>query len=377
MLVHRAVGQPGTARVVSRNVDALTQLISAERAIGFDAAVAYVTDSGVDALLYAVDQAGLGARWSAMKKRFLVSCDWFRSDPTALERLHSTPSTTVRVHDGARVVARGGCVPYVPWHPKWFAVVGPAIRGNFCGSGNLSRNGLLTGHEVGVLQIVSRPTSAAERAVDTSLRAGATWFERHWRPATPLMSVWAEYQRRFAENPPNSAGRNDDDADASGRVGKRHGLTPAQLAALSAAPNFWIDAGILSHNRGPNRPGNQLMMSALMRVFFGAAAIEVDQNTLVAKPVVEHPRNNAVQAEAPIRFSDNSMDVISLPVPETPWPATYDDMTLLFTKVARASSLHFVLTVRDPAGSQGWRNQSIAQGTAYEMRSGRKWGVFR
>lgn len=374
MLIQTTVGQPGTAGAPARNVDALVQLMLA-KTTHFDAAIAYVTDGGVDALLDAVMSKSAEQQWLALRKRFLVSCDWFRSDPTALERLASLPAA-VRVFDGRRVVPRPGCVPYVPWHPKWFAARGATSRGILCGSGNLSRNGLLSGHEAGVLQIVNRPTSKAERDVEHSIRDGETWFERHWRRATPLPEVLDSYRRAFKARPAPPAGRNDDDSDASGRVGRRHGLTVDQLAALAAASNFWIEGGTLSRNRGPNRPGNQLMMSALMRVFFGAPATEVDENTAVARPTIEHPRIAGLIAEAPIRFSDNSMDVISLPVPETPWPSTYDDKTLLFTKVSRGSALHYSLTVRAASGAKPWRDASSARRTSYAMRSGRQWGVF-
>ncbi|GAB3349525.1 hypothetical protein GCM10027300_12680 [Modestobacter lapidis] len=375
MLIHRVVTQPGTHRVASRNIDALMELLASGSPTAFDAAVAYVTDSGVDALVAEIGSSRVGPAWLAMRKRWLVSCDWLRSDPTALNRLQSMPFSEVRVHDGDRVVARPGCVPFVPWHPKWFAIRGRGVRGCLCGSGNLSRNGLLTGHEVGVLQIVTRPTSAAERSVDTSLRDGESWFERQWRAATPLGRVLDAYAAQFSKTPQGLA-RNDDVSDATGGVGSRYGLTPAQLVALSTGTHFWIEAGILSRNRGPGRPGNQLMMSALMRVFFGAEASEVPQNTLVARPIVEHPIQSAVRVEAPIRFSDNSMDVISLPVPDAPWPASYDDQTLMFSKVNRHSSRHFILVSRNAQLSEEWRQKSMDQGTSYEMRSGRRWGVY-
>jgi hypothetical protein len=375
MLVQRLVGQPGTATSRERNVDAIADLIAA-RATRFDAAIAYVTDSGVDALLSAITSRGVETEWSGIDKRFLVSCDWFRSDPTALRRIASLPAR-VRVHDGKRVVARTGCVPFTPWHPKWFAIHGPAVHGHFCGSGNLSRNGLLNGHEAGLLQMVQQPSNKAEHLVESSIKAGIGWFDRNWRRATPLNDVVSDYEKAFTSQPKTFAGRNDDTSDSSGRVGRRYGLSADQLAALTSGTNFWLEGGTLSRNRGPGRPGNQLMMSALMRVFFGAKATEVNQNTAVARPTIEHPTQPGVTVNAPIRFSDNSMDVISLPVPESPWPSSYDDMTLLFTKVARGSSLHYILTVRTRSGSKRWRAASSAQGTSYTMRSGRQWGIFK
>lgn len=60
------------------------------------------------------------------------------------------------------------------------------------------------------------------------------------------------------------------------------------------------------------------MMSALMRLFFGASAEEVPRNTALGTVAIEHPNDPSLVAPPPIRFSDNSMDVISLLVPEAP-----------------------------------------------------------
>lgn len=120
------------------------------------------------------------------------------------------------------------------------------------------------------------------------------------------------------------------------------------------------------------------MMSAMMRVFFGGAPVSVAQNTAVGRAIIEHPDVPALQVDAPIRFSDNSMDVITLPVPEGAWPPGYDNMTLMFEKVARGTSLHYVLRVRTTSGARAWRRSSATQGTTYAMQGGRgrRWGVY-
>lgn len=112
MLLQRMIGQPGVSGTHVRNVDAILELVGSG-AVAFDSAVAYVTDSGVDALLREVSAQGADVAWNGLTKRFLVGIDWYRSDPTALERLAGVPAT-IRVHDGLRVVDRKGCVPYVP-----------------------------------------------------------------------------------------------------------------------------------------------------------------------------------------------------------------------------------------------------------------------
>ena len=374
MLHQRLIGQPGITGKPVKNVDAIIELINSG-ASTFDSAVAYVTDSGVDALLRTIWSYGADPAWSTLKKRFLVGVDWYRTDPTALERLSALPAT-IRVHDGSRVIARKGCVPFTPWHPKWFSTQGPTGRGQLIGSGNLSRNGLMSGHEAGLLQIVADPANEAERLVEDTIRSGHEWFERMWQGATPLSTVIDQYRRGFEALPKGHVGRNDDVADGSGRVGTRNRLSADQLASLASATNFWIEGGTLTRNRGPARSGNQLMMSALMRVFFGSPAIEVPRNTAVGSATIEHPQNKSVIVNSPIRFSDNSMDVITLPVPELPWPTSYDDSVLLFTKVSRGDRLHYALTVRPTNRAGRWRSASSTKGTRYSMRSGRRWGVF-
>jgi hypothetical protein len=375
MIEQRMIGQPGRSGAPVSNIDAIIELVRVG-AGAFDAAVAYVTDTGVDTLLSNVSSSGADAQWTGASKRFLVSIDWYRSDPTALERLAALPAE-VRVHDGTRVVDRPGCVPFVPWHPKWFSVHGASVRGHLVGSGNLSRNGLVSGHEAGTLQIVRKPSNKTEKVVDSAIQAGEAWFQHSWSAATPLSTIIDKYRRGFAARPKTEVARNDDVADVSGRVGTRHGMSADQLAALTSATNFWIESkGGISRNRGPSRPGNQLNMSALMRVFFGGSADEVPRNSALVTVTIEHPRNETTSTAAPIRFSDNSMDVITLPVPESPWPTSYDDRVLLFTKATRGDALRYVLTVRSDAGARVWRSSSKNQGTSFSMRSGRRWGVF-
>lgn len=376
MIVHEVVGQPGAGLGPTTNVAAIRNLVGTSGVTGFDAAVAYVTDGGVDTLLRAVDAPTTAGVWAGLTKRFLVSVDWCRSDPTALERLAAIPNTQVKVHDGARVVGRTGCVPLLPWHPKWFAVNGPGVRGVLCGSGNLSRNGLSRGHEAGIVQVVRTPRTAAEMAIETSLANGALWFETYWRDATLAHRILPQYRAEYARHPAGVVGRNEDASDGSALAPRGRGLKPEQITRLASATNLWIEAGALSRNRGEDEPGNQLMMSAMTRVFFGAEPCMVPKNTRFENIIVEHPNDPNERVATTLRYSHNSMDVLGLPVPLAPWPSVYDGKIVLFTKVARGTELHYVLTVRGASGAHPWRRRSAGQGSAYVMRSGREWGVF-
>ena len=61
MIEQRMIGQPGRSGAPVRNIDAIVDLVRVG-ATAFDAAVAYVTDSGVDALLSNISSSGADSR---------------------------------------------------------------------------------------------------------------------------------------------------------------------------------------------------------------------------------------------------------------------------------------------------------------------------
>ncbi|MFC9358083.1 hypothetical protein ACFTZB_16115 [Rhodococcus sp. NPDC057014] len=375
MFITGFVGQPTTTGTYFRNIDGLLRLISQQRVTDLEAAVAYASWSGVEYLKQELTAGGLLGRWDRIRKRMLVGIDWCRSDPGAFEQLVGL-GVDLRIFDGDRVATRDGCVPYVPWHPKRFAVKGAGIKGALTGSGNLSRNGLSLGHEAGTLLIVSRPTNSAERQAMRNLEEAERWFDDHWKSASPIARILSNYRMQHRRTQRVMGGVTDDASAPSDRVGRLRGLTAEQLRALLSAENYWVEAGTLSKNLGPNSPGNQLMTSAMTRTFFGATADDVVKNTTVCRVILQHPNHAELEVEVSVRYSDNSMDVIGLPKPQSPWPASYDGMTLKFQKIAQGKSRLFVLEVRDPASANEWRNSSAGQQTEYTMQSGRRWGVF-
>jgi hypothetical protein len=44
---------------------------------------------------------------------------------------------------------------------------------------------------------------------------------------------------------------------------------------------MWIETGNITKNRGPELPGNQLMMKRMSRVFFGFSAKDLVENSTV------------------------------------------------------------------------------------------------
>src|SRR6266496_3709793 len=137
-----------------------TELFASAMAVGpftgISSAVAYATIGGVK-LLEETLRDGLGESWDGMNKKWLVGIDWCRSDPPALDRLASFNNLEVKVPDGDTIVARTGCLPSQTYHPKVFMLTSRRRTAIICGSGNLSRNGLSRGCEIGGLIALDSP----------------------------------------------------------------------------------------------------------------------------------------------------------------------------------------------------------------------------
>jgi hypothetical protein len=231
------------------------------------------------------------------------------------------------------------------------------------------------GHEIGNVIVIQNPSNGAERDVNASCIGVANWFDREWNRAAPYPSIRADYLTAFEDwaRRPSPPVTDDDSADVD-FAPRRRALTPEQLRQLRTCQTFWIDAGLLSRNRGPTRPGDQLMMKRLMRVYFGIPAVDVPENTALGIVTIEY--GGVPRADCTLRFSDNSMDVLTLPVPGAGGPPTYDNQTLRFDRRA-GTDVHFDLTVATGATAGAWKRKSQRAGTAYRLSSGgREWGVF-
>ncbi|MBY5162096.1 hypothetical protein [Salsipaludibacter albus] len=329
------------------------------------AAIAYVTVGGVRDLVARIDPGAL----DAADKRWLVGIDWFRSDPSALQALDDMVQSEVRVFDGLRVSQRESCHPYTSFHPKCFLLRGPGEMVMLAGSANASSNGFHWGVEVDLL-IEVMAGGEGEAQID----AAEDWFDRLWATATPWPTIAHAYGVAHASANAARPPRGDDDAAPSDRIGGPRRFSVDDLARLRAADDFWIEAGNLHANRGDGLPGNQLMLRAMTRVFFGFPAADVAQDTLVGSLSVvvggqTHP-------DRTLRFSNNSMDVLSLPVPGAAGaPAAYDQETLVFSRRAGTSPALFGLRLARQGELRQLRASSRAQGSHWTMTSGREFGV--
>ena len=318
-------------------------------------AVAYATHSGVADLEGALSDL---PRWKKARKQWLVGIDYCRSDPLALDHLSDLPESKVRVFDGDFVASRKGCVPRCSFHPKAYLLFGASKSGAVVGSGNLSRTGLQHGVEA----------AAAVRG-GSAINDMRLWFRSQWRSATPFKAIEEHYRGEYesAANCRHPQALEDDAAPES--ASRRGQLKPHELRKLRVCRRLWIEAGNVTRNRGPNRPGNQLMMKRNARVFFGFAAKDLPRDSAVGEVTIEWSGQRHVGRS--LRFSNNSMDVLTLPVPDE--GESYDRQTLHFEQVGVRA---FKLQIGSNAEVRRWKRRSQAIDGVLPMKGGRQWGVY-
>jgi hypothetical protein len=147
--------------------------------------------------------------------------------------------------------------------------------------------------------------------------------------------------------------------------------TPSKQSVLWAnCAAFWIDAGTLSKNFGPGNPGNQLDCKRGTRVFFGFTHKDVPKNHIFGDVVIQVP--GYVAQTRSVRFGNNSMDKVNLPVPDgITGPTSYDNKALLFKR----SGNQYVLTIGTASDRSVWRNRSKVKGLLYKVGK-REFGFF-
>lgn len=319
------------------------------------AAVAYATYRGVAELCSVLDPV---PAWSTARKQWLVGIDFCRSDPGALSHLANLPKSEVRIHDGREVVRRKKCVPRTSFHPKLYIFAG-GRKGSVVGSGNLSLTGLRRGVEAGA-ELGERDTDLLQK-----------WHRSMWREATQYGEIENAYRRRYGR-PENLRSPVPTDEDATPASATRPGaLSPEDLLKLRACGNLWIDAGKLHENLGKGRPGNQLMLKRNTRVFFGFEARDLARDTAVGTVAMTY--RGTVSEDRSLRYSNNSMDVLALPLPGDGGPDAYDGEVLRFR---RSGPWQFVLTVGSRTEVREWRRRSREIEGEFAMKGGRSWGVF-
>ena len=336
-----------------------------------DIAVAYATLGGVFAVRDAIESA---SSWDGLIKRWVVGIDWCRSEPSALEYIANLQDSQARIFDGLSLVKKKGCTPSTPFHPKVFILGSDEATAIISGSANLSRSGQTRGHEVGSLLVSTNSDYPEGGDADAPQNVVVNWFEQVWSQSDLLADILTPYRNQYETREHlQSPVPTEDDSTPLPTEGRR-ALSEKQLRQLRACRHLWIQAGKLHANRGAGRPGNQLMLSAFTRVFFGFPASEESRDTLIGHVRIEFQGHE--RADCSLRFSNNSMDVLTLPIPGTEGPLRYDGETLLFEQVVDSVGVKYILRIASAADRLALRRQSRRVSGEFKMTSGREWGVF-
>ena len=306
------------------------------------AAFAYVTESGVAQ----IDIHLRGHLGETRDCRWLFSFDYGRSHPSALRALMGIGKSAIRIHDGDYVVHSKSFVPRISYHLK----TALTLRGDgypcqqIVGSGNLSASGLRSGIEAGCLVDYSEVDQEHGTALISTL-------EEIWEGATPLENVVDEYERQYAEV----------------SLPRISTLEPAHLVGTTTL--FWIDVGYVTKNRGIDRPGNQFDLPKGSHVHLGVEEVRNPElNSTLGDLRIRTPHGEVVERR--LRYGNNSMEKLTLPIPEQYGYQCYDGKILTFKLEG------------DEVVLEAFEHEDFFQiygmhiSSCNEMQSGRKFGTI-
>jgi hypothetical protein len=304
---------------------------------------AYATQSGA----VAFDLAFGSDFWEAVPSRWLFGIDYGRTQPQALRFIIKRSNAEVRIHDGAWVVERNGFLPRRDFHMKTGFLINTSKSrfGMVVGSGNFSSNGLRQAAECGASFRAEDPTEFKK-----TFRTAYTAAESLWKAATPVGDILDRYEESWKESAAIDAGGVD-----------------APTPNYGVVEIFWIEAGYVTRNRGPDKPGNQIDMPRGMNRYFGFNAPDnLPVNSVIGNVTFEPPTGGLVTNN--LRLGNNMMEKISLPVPETHGFSMYDGKVLVFSPQSGRFRM-WALEAADFEASFGHRLAAVRL-----MGSGRRYG---
>lgn len=335
--LHRDATTPTT-------ISELRRLHAAIATTEFLGLYAYATQSG--AAFFDMELGG--SFWTDTPSRWLFGIDYGRTQPQALRLMCARPNAEIRIHDGMYVVNQRGFLPRRDFHAKVAMLMNPAdeLSGMVVGSGNFSSNGLRKSIEAGA-SVLTHGTDE----FDSVLRPTLAAMDVLWEQATPVADILDSYEERWSasffrgvlENPPNAE------------------------ADLGAIPIFWIEAGYVTKNRGPNRPGNQIDFPRGMSRYFGFnPPADLPVNSVIGEVVFETPTGAPVANN--LRLGNNMMEKLTLPIPETHGFDIYDGKILVF----RRTDGRFVMRALEADDFETAFGDRLAE--VRVMGSGRRYG---
>ncbi|PID24570.1 hypothetical protein [Sporosarcina sp. P7] len=276
---------------------------------------AYATQSGVATFDLELGQAF----WNDTPSRWLFGIDYGRTQPQALRFIYEQRNSDIRIYDGDWVVNQKGFVPRRDFHAKMALLQNPDanLYGMVVGSGNFSSNGLRNSIEAGAV-ICTKTASQFGYSLESSIELA----ESLWLTATPVADILNEYEESW-------------NASLSRKVSEsllKGGNIHSEIEI------FWIEAGYVTKNRGPNRPGNQIDFPRGMSRYFGFnPPTDLQPNTVIGNIKFETPIGKVIAYN--LRLGNNMMEKITLPIPELYGFTIYDGKILVFQR----SEENFVL----------------------------------
>jgi hypothetical protein len=333
-------------------------------------AVAYATKSGCKDLVKCFEKQCRG--WNTLQKQWLISIDFGRTEAEALQLLNELGHSEIRIPNAEELLARR-LKPKQCFHPKTFILdsgveAANAPFGLFLGSGNLTLSGLNSGVEHGTSLLWRAPLSASQFGLLTKCHSELSWWDEAWNSATPVTDhLIAQYRSIRPVQP-----KEDTTPSVLPFVSpSRREIDTRPGLAWANAKCFWIRTNELYKNRGRGNPGNQLDLKRGTRVYFGFSPDTVQRNTVLGSVILQydamHPRSCSV------RFADNSMDKINLPIPGQDGPGDYDNAVVHFERLRRR---RFRVTLGNQIDQVTWRRKSQKQGTLHTFTGGREFGFY-
>ena len=303
---------------------------------------AYATQSGASSFSIAMAPAF----WAGTQSRWLFGLDYGRTQLQALRIISGKPNAEVRVYDGAWIVEQNGFLPRRDFHAK-SSILANRTNGRFgmiVGSGNFSSNGLRKSIEAGA---TLRTDVQAE--YESKIRNIETMATDLWAQATPLADILDVYEERWK-------------ADFAAVTAEEE----AQ-ADQPASDIFWVEAGYVTQNRGPDHPGNQIDFPRGMSRYFGFnPPDDLAKNSVIGTITFDPPSGCLVSRD--LRLGNNLMEKITLPIPETHGLDLYDGKVLVFQRSANRFKM-WALEADDFVTAFGSRLYDVKA-----MGSGRRYG---
>lgn len=333
--------------------------------------VAYASQKGCENLHS--NLAKSAKSWIGAEKRWLVSIDFGQTSPDALTFLADLPNSRVRIADGLALLKKG-LIPTRAFHPKTYLFIGKekaaaADLAIVSGSANLTYGALNTNAEhVFISRRWGNPVETDKQLL-SALGVFLAWWDVAWASATPYSKGFIEKYKTLYS--PKKQLQDSEELSKSFADSKDAVIEVDEGAKWAASKCFWIEAGKLYKNRGPKQAGNQLDCRRGTRVFFGFPPDSVPTNTVLGQVRITYQGKQPQQRS--VKFGDNAMDKVNLPIPGEYGPERYDDSVLHFE---RTGDQEFQLTMRPLSGAKGWVNKSKKQGLKYSFAGGRQFGFY-